>query len=227
MDILDSELRNQFPGKVPQDIRILEPGTGPGFISIILAEAGYDVTAIDFTPDMLSEAKKNAGSLGGRIHFMEMNAESLDFQDKCFDAVISRNLTWNLPHPKAAYMEWTRVLKPGGLLLNFDANWYRYLVDEDARIAYTADRIHTLEKGLADRNIGDHFDVMENIAGSMPLTHILRPEWDIRVLSKLGFCTSADKHIWEQIWCEEEKNNFASTPMFLIRAAIPPDSQVS
>ena len=37
--------------------KILDIGTGPGFFSIILAEAGYDVTAVDFTQDMLKEAR--------------------------------------------------------------------------------------------------------------------------------------------------------------------------
>lgn len=224
--VLTEELQNHFSERAPQDIRILEPGTGPGFFSIILAEAGYDVTAIDFTPEMLSEAKKNAGSSGKRIRFIEMDAESLGFADGSFDAIVSRNLTWNLPHPESAYSEWARVLKPGGLLLNFDANWYRYLIDEDAQAAYTADRIHTREKGFADRNVGKHFDIMKSIAADMPLTRLLRPEWDIQVLSELGFHTYANEKVWERVWCEEEKTSLASTPLFLIRAAMPPDGRI-
>ena len=37
--------------------------------------------------------------------------------------MISRNLTWTLPHVRHAYGEWVRVLKKGGVLLNFDANY--------------------------------------------------------------------------------------------------------
>ena len=62
------------------------------------------------------EAKKNAGELAGSIRFLEGSAEALDFEDEAFDVVLSRSLTWNLPHPDKAYAEWTRVLKPGGLL---------------------------------------------------------------------------------------------------------------
>ena len=50
--------------------------------------------------------------------FQVMDAEHLSFQDESFDVVISRNLTWTLPEAAQAYKEWTRVLKPGGLLLN-------------------------------------------------------------------------------------------------------------
>ena len=100
---------------------------------------------------MLMEAKKNAGEAADRIRFLEMNAEALDFEDAAFDVVISRNLTWNLPHPDAAYAEWARVLKPGGLLLNFDANWYAYLFDEKAQAAYDQDRSTARPQGVGIR----------------------------------------------------------------------------
>ena len=129
-DCLHGEIVQHFPGIAAAQLRVLEIGTGPGFFAILLCELGYDVTAIDLTPAMLDEAKKNAGDMADSIRFMEMNAEALDFEDASFDVVISRNLTWNLPHPDAAYAEWARVLRPGGLLLNFDANWYAYLFDE-------------------------------------------------------------------------------------------------
>lgn len=34
-------------------IKILDIGTGPGFFPVILAEAGYKVTAVDYTQEML------------------------------------------------------------------------------------------------------------------------------------------------------------------------------
>ena len=40
-----------------------------------------------------------------------MDAQALEFEDESFDVIISRNLTWNLPHPEMAYKEWLRVLK--------------------------------------------------------------------------------------------------------------------
>ena len=196
---------------------MLEVGTGPGFFAILLCELGYDVTAIDLTPAMLAEAKKNAGTLADEIHWMEMNAEALDFADGSFDVVVSRNLTWNLPHPVQAYAEWARVLRPGGLLLNFDANWYSYLFDDDARRAYDRDRANSAEQGVGDQNVGENFDVMEGIARRMPLSNIRRPAWDLRQLHALGLDAEADETVWRCVWSEEEKLNFASTPLFVIR----------
>lgn len=216
-DCLRAELKRQFPGRAPQELRVLEVGTGPGFFAILLCELGCSVTAVDLTPAMLEEAKKNAGELADKIDFIEMNAEMLDFADGSFDAVVSRNLTWNLPHPEQAYAEWTRVLKPGGLLLNFDANWYTYLFDDAARRAYDRDRVNSAEQGVGDQNVGENFDVMEDIARRMPLSSICRPDWDLRQLRALGLRAEADEGIWQRVWSEEERLNFSSTPLFLLR----------
>ena len=217
-DCLHAEITRQFPGRAPESLRVLEAGTGPGFFAILLRELGYDVTAIDLTPAMLEEAKKNAGELAGRICWMEMNAEALDFADATFDVVVSRNLTWNLPPPGKAYAEWTRVLKPGGLLLNFDANWYAYLFDDEAQAAYDRDRANSAEQGVWDQNLGENFDVMEDIARRVPLSNIRRPDWDLVQLRGLGLQAEADEQTWQRVWSEEERLNFSSTPLFLVRA---------
>ena len=217
-DCLHAEIARQFPDCAPESLRVLEVGTGPGFFAILLREKGYDVTAIDLTPAMLTEAKKNAGELAGKIRWMEMNAEALDFADASFDVVVSRNLTWNLPHPDKAYAEWARVLKPGGLLLNFDANWYAYLFDDEAQAAYDRDRANSAEQGVWDQNVGENFAVMEDIARRVPLSNIRRPAWDLKLLQGLSLRAEADEQIWQRVWSEEEKLNFSSTPLFLVRA---------
>ena len=206
----------RFPGRRPGEIRVLEVGTGPGFFAILLAEAGYRVTAIDLTPSMLDEARVNAGKLCDRIEFREMNAQALDFADARFDVILSRNVTWNLPDPELAYAEWTRVLKPGGLLMNFDANWYRYLFDDDAKAAYDRDRENSAEAGLDDLNVGENFDCMEAIARRVPLSRTQRPAWDVETLTNLGLSVEADSRVWERVWSRQEKVNLASTPLFMV-----------
>ena len=211
-------IEGHFPKAKPQDIRVLEVGTGPGFFAIILAEAGYKVTAIDLTPAMLEEAKRNAGPMASHIDFLEMNAQQLSFADGSFDVVISRNLTWNLPDPESAYREWRRVLQENGMILNFDANWYRYLYDEEAQKAYEEDRTNTAEHGYADGNIGANFDVMEDIARRIPLSQVIRPGWDREILAGLGCSVHTIEDVWKNVWSEVEKVNYASTPLFLVEA---------
>ena len=86
-------------------MKILDIGTGPGFFAIILAQAGYQVTAVDYTEEMLKEARHNAGELAEKIQWLQMDAQNLDFPDQTFDAVVSRNLTWNLENPTRAYQD--------------------------------------------------------------------------------------------------------------------------
>ena len=219
--VLDREIRSHFPGRSPDSIKVLDIGTGPGFFAIVLTELGFTVTAGDMTPEMLNEAKHNAGKLAEKIDFKELNAEKLDLPDASFDVAVSRNLTWNLPHPDVAYSEWNRVLRPGGLLLNFDSNWYSYLYDEDARDKFESDRVKSAELGLGDQNVGDNFDVMEDIARNMPLSKASRPDWDVTVLSALGYDVDIDMDIWKKVWTLQEQTNFSSTPMFMISAKRP------
>lgn len=147
---LDVRIQARFPDRARSSIRVLDVGTGPGFFAVILNALGYAVTAVDYTDAMLNEARLNAGEAAEHIHFHCMDAEKLGFADASFDVVVSRNLTWNLPHPERAYAEWARVLKPNGLLLNFDANWYRYLYDASAQAAHLEDRANVYASGAED-----------------------------------------------------------------------------
>ena len=212
-------LTSQFPDKPKEEIRILDIGTGPGFFPVILAEAGYHVDAVDYTEGMLEKAKENAGELCRNIHFQRMDAQKLEFEDNTFDVVISRNLTWNLEHPDVAYREWVRVLKVGGKLLNFDANWYNYLYDADLKQQYEQDRRNVQQNDLEDHYLSTDIDAMEAIALQVPLTGIQRPHWDIRTLEKLRMRSiTTDVSVWQRVWSTVEKINYASTPMFMIAA---------
>ena len=214
-------LEEQFPEK--EEMKILDIGTGPGFFPMILSEAGYTVTAVDYTEEMLEKAKENLGKYTKygleRVTLQRMDAQNLEFADETFDVVISRNLTWNLEKPEQAYQEWMRVLKPGGVLLNFDANWYGYLYDEEKKEAYEADRKKVEEQQLDDHYLCTDIDRMENIARQVPLSAMERPAWDTKVLESLGVCSiQTDSEIWKRVWSEEERLNYASTPMFLVCA---------
>ena len=200
-------------------LRILDVGTGPGFFAINLALAGHEVTAVDVTEHMIWHAKRNAKSYGAEVDFQVQRGEFLPFEADSFDLIVSRNVIWNLEYPKEALAEWARVLAPGGRMVYFDANWYRYLYDEEMRKGYEADRAATEANQVRDEYINTDIDAMEEIAKNVPLSRKLRPEWDREVLQNIGFSDiEIDTDIWQQLWTEDEKVNFASTPMFRIAA---------
>ena len=75
--VISDRIAAHLPEKRPEEIRVLDVGTGPGFFAILLAELGYQVTAVDYTASMLDEARHNAGTLARQICFRQMNAEEL------------------------------------------------------------------------------------------------------------------------------------------------------
>ena len=210
-------LREHLPDKKPEEVKILDIGTGPGFFAIILAQAGYQVTAVDYTEEMLKEARHNAGELAKKIRWMQMDAQNLDFPDQTFDAVVSRNLTWNLENPTRAYQEWLRVLKKGGKLLNYDANWYHHLFDEEKRKEYEEDRKRVESLHMEDHYTCTDIDAMEDIARKVPLSQINRPLWDKELLEDLACAkVEIEEDVWKKVWSREERANYYSTPMFLV-----------
>ena len=216
-DKLLSLLGEAFPEREPGEIKILDVGTGPGFFAILLAEAGYQVTAVDYTEEMLREAQQNAGGLAECIVWKTGDAQALDVESNSFDAIVTRNVTWNLPRPDLAYKEWLRVLKPGGVLYNFDADWYGHLYNEEKRSGYEKDRQQTEEQNVEDYYSGTDIEKMEEIARQVPLSRLERPKWDLDTMKKTGFLdVSCDENIWKEVWTEEEIINNSSSPIFLL-----------
>ena len=210
-------LDGQFPEKNPQEIQILDVGTGPGFFAILLTEAGYKVTAIDYTEEMLKEAQQNAGPLAESIVWKRGDAQDLDVESDSFDVIVTRNVTWNLPNPAKAYQEWQRVLKKGGVLYNFDADWYGHLFDEEKRESYEKDRQHTEDENVEDYYKGTDIEKMEEIARQVPLSQLERPEWDMEAMKNAGFQNIVcDQQIWKEVWTEEEILNNSASPIFLL-----------
>ena len=216
----DKVWADELTAHFPRDTRrVRDIGTGPGFFAMILARRGYAVTAVDYSDGMLREARRNAGDLARHIRFARMDAQRLDLTDGSFDAIVTRNLTWNLPDPAGAYREWMRVLRPGGVLVNFDANWYAYLFDEERQQAYRRDRINTRLAGVEDHEAYAESDVMESISRGLPMGRLRRPQWDVDTLNALGFsAVRADTTVSRRLWNPEEQVNYASTPGFLICA---------
>ena len=201
------EIRKYLLEKTP--LRILDVGCGTGFFTILLAKQGHQVTGTDLTPDMVANARILAKEELVNCDFEIMDAEHLSFADNSFDVVISRNLTWTLPEAAQAYKEWTRVLKPGGVLLNFDANYGA------VNFAETSD----LPENHAHNQLGNSLmQECEDIKRQLPISSYIRPAWDVEELGKVGMeQISIDLGVSRRVYKERDAF-YNPTPMFAIAA---------
>jgi len=94
--------------------RVLEVGSGSG-IHIDFVQHDFDeYWMTDFSDAMLKETKHRRGD--ARVRISVEDATSLSFPDDHFDRVIASHVLEHLTKPHEVLREWSRVLKPGGLL---------------------------------------------------------------------------------------------------------------
>lgn len=212
VDLLEE---NRPPG---EKLEILDIGTGPGFFPLLLSEMGHRVTAIDCTESMLNTARENIEGAGFDVSFHLMDAHKLSFADHSFDLILTRNVTWLMVDRTAAYKEWHRVLKPGGRLLIFDANYYLWMTDSKWAEAFKRDNEEAVKAGF--KKFDQHTEEEGvRIAENLFFSKIRRPQWDIPVLLNLGFgriCVDGD--LSAKISDEISKKRYRTIPPFMIRA---------
>lgn len=206
---------NRTPG---EKLEVLDIGTGPGFFPLLLSEMGHHVTAVDCTESMLETAKTNVEDAGFDVSFHLMDAHKLDFPDNSFDFVLNRNVTWLLYDPLTAYKEWHRVLKPGGRLLIFDANYYLWTQDAKWKEVFEQDHEEAEKVGFKkfDRHTNEEG---VRISEELFFSKIRRPQWDIPVLLNLGFGNIlVEADVSGKISDEISKTRYRTVPPFMIRA---------
>ena len=166
-------------------LRILDAGTGTGFLALLLAEQGHDVVGVDLSNGMMSRARKKAKERGLNLDIRKGDVESLDFDDGSFDVVVSPWVLWTLLHPEKAITEWMRVLKPGGRAYAFGSKkpgekgqWY-WIKANMGRIAITVlERKNAWARGDYDKKVKESLPLHYDKAG---------PEEKVELFRKTGF----------------------------------------
>ena len=199
------ELTRRLPAG--RKLNILDIGTGTGFFAFLLAQRGHTVTGIDLTPSMVAEAERMAELLHISVDFRVMDAEEPDFPAHSFDAIVTRKLTWTLPHLSLAYRRWHALLKPGGRLINFDADYCR----EDVPASLPARHAH---QGIGTALMEEYARMKETLR---PMQNP-RPQWDVNLLADADFDNiSVDTGVWQRIYREIDEF-YDPTPGFAITA---------
>ena len=193
-----------------EHLRILDAGTGTGYFACLLAARGHDVTGIDLSAGMIGHAEHMAGVLGVNAEFMVMDAEAPDLPDGCYDAVVTRNLTWTLPDMQRAYREWYRLLKDSGVLINFDAD-YSAALEKDDETELPENHAHK----LVPQEMKAENDAITMEIGAL---HRPRPQWDVQLLTETGFSrVIVDTEVYKRIYAEADEF-YNPVPIFTVAA---------
>lgn len=99
-----------------QGEHVLEVGVGTGKNFAFYPDRAR-MTAIDFSPKMLEQAKRKRERKQLDVHLDLMDVQSLAYADNSFDTVIASFVFCSVPQPRKGLKEIYRVLKPGGQLL--------------------------------------------------------------------------------------------------------------
>lgn len=109
-----------FLKKKGKNAKVLIPGCGSGYEIKAFAEAGYDVTALDFAPFAVERARRMVGpALADRVILGDFFEH--DFPLAAFDVVYERSFVCSIPpERRQAYRDrMAQLLKYRGLLVGY------------------------------------------------------------------------------------------------------------
>jgi cyclopropane fatty-acyl-phospholipid synthase-like methyltransferase len=147
---------------------VLDVGCGSGGPALFLArEIGCRVTGVD-----VDEAGLRAGETAARqsgladiVIFRKADvAQPLPFPDNEFDALVSMDALCHFPNRARLFIEWRRVLRPGGRLLVTDPVVVTGLVTKDELATRSSTgHFEFCPPGVNDRAVRDAGFVLESV----------------------------------------------------------------
>ena len=115
---VESKLRRALGHEPRRYGRALEIGAGTGYFSLNLQRAGVigEAVATDVSAGMLRKLEHSAAGLGLPVETAACDAADLPFEEDSFDLVFGHAVLHHLPNLEAAFREFGRVLRPGGVV---------------------------------------------------------------------------------------------------------------
>jgi len=195
--------------------RVLDAGAGTGFLSVLAARLGYQVTALDLSPGMLERLRAAASREGLAIECVEGGADQPP--PGPFDAVIERHLLWTLPDPGLALAAW-RAVAPDGRLVLFEGMWGN--ADPVEAVRHRARELLRRLRGEPDHH-HDHYDPA--VLAQLPLSGGVTPDQLVSLVERAGWGIIRLERLRDVEWIQQlslplSQRLLGVTPRFVIRA---------
>jgi SAM-dependent methyltransferase len=177
-----------FTRYIPAGARVLDAGCGRSLFTEIKPEWPFALVAADVDHALLKSRQDEFP----QVRWAVASAHPLPFRDASFDALFAGELIEHLPHPLAALLDFSRVLKPGGTLILTTPNRLRLanLADRSER-PYSPDHLSELSYDemvslfaatgfeIVHRS-GLHLELMLNWLSPLPKLDRLQRGWNRR-----------------------------------------------
>ena len=161
----------------PPPASILDAGAGTGAISLLLADMGYRVMALDLSPAMLSRAIEKAAARNLAVDTWV--APATQPPPGPFDAVLERHLLWTLPEPVEALRAWRSVAPR---LISYEGIFGSISLPFRAR-RQVAGAVRRLLRVAHDH----HAEYEPDLFAALPLAGGMRPAALIEMLAESGW----------------------------------------
>jgi SAM-dependent methyltransferase len=174
------------------EAHVLDVGAGTGALSLLAAELGHRVTALDVSSRMLAHAERKAVERGidSRMRFVVGSAA--EPPPGPFGAVMERHVLWTLPDPVSALRAWREVAER---LVLFEGVWGQS--DPFTRLRDAA--AHLIRRAL--RTPPDHHaPYPEEVLAELPLARQSSPEPLIAAVREAGWTALRAKRLRDVEW---------------------------
>lgn len=121
-------IKRDLLGKSYKGKKLIDIGTGSGYVAVEMAKLGLNVLACDLTEIVIRNLKRYKKKLGLKnLHIVTCKAEDIPLPDKSVDFVVANAVLEHIPDELMAVNEWKRILKHKGKIFITVPLKFRYI----------------------------------------------------------------------------------------------------
>jgi ubiquinone/menaquinone biosynthesis C-methylase UbiE len=203
----------------PPPAQVLDVGAGTGAMTLLAAEVGFRVTALDLSEEMLGRARDKARERDLDVEFHV--GPGSEPPPGPFDAVMERHVLWTTMDPVETLTAWRRVTAPGGRLVLFEGIWRQG--DSVGRARHSvAERVRKV-RGEGHDHHGEYDDAM---LASLPFARLTSAAPMVEAVDEAGWRAVRIERIRDVEWVRQMASGVSgriagAAPQYAIVADAP------